>query len=66
MNINSGATINVVTKYLGHTKIDETLNTYSHLFKNQLNEIINTIDKLNQNGYLFGYLIHISNGLKPL
>ena len=41
MNINSGATINVVAKYLGHTKIDETLNTYSHLFKNQLNEIIN-------------------------
>ena len=35
--INSGATINVVAKYLGHTKIDETLNTYSHLFKNQLN-----------------------------
>lgn len=47
MNINSGATINVVANYLGHTKIDETLNTYSHLFKNQLNEIINIIDKLN-------------------
>lgn len=45
--INSGATINVVAKYLGHTKIDEALNTYSHLFKNQLNEIINIIDKLN-------------------
>lgn len=40
MNINSSATINVVAKYLEHTKIDETLNTYSHLFKNQLNEII--------------------------
>lgn len=45
--INSGATINVVAKYLGHTKIDETLNTYSHLFKNQLNEIVSIIDKLN-------------------
>ena len=45
--INSGATINVVAKYLGHTKIDETLNTYSHLFKNQMNEIINIIDNLN-------------------
>lgn len=44
--INSGATINVVAKYLGHTKIDETLNTYSHLFKNQMNEIINIINKL--------------------
>ena len=45
--INSGATINVVAKYLGHTKIDETLNTYSHLFRNQMNEIINIIDNLN-------------------
>ena len=45
--INSGATINVVAKYLGHTKIDETLNTYSHLFKNQMNEIVSIIDKLN-------------------
>lgn len=45
--INSNATINVVAKYLGHTKIDETLNTYSHLFKNQMNEIVNIIDNLN-------------------
>ena len=45
--INSNASINVVAKYLGHTKIDETLNTYSHLFKNQLNEIIDIIDNLN-------------------
>lgn len=47
MNINSGTTINVVAKYLEHTKIDETLNTYSHLFNNLLNKIINIIDKLN-------------------
>ena len=45
--INNGASIMIVAKYLGHAKIDETLNTYSHLFKNQLNEIINIIDKLN-------------------
>ena len=45
--INSNASINVVAKYLGHTKIDETLNTYSHLFKNQMNEIISIIDNLN-------------------
>lgn len=45
--INSNASINVVAKYLGHTKIDETLNTYSHLFKNKMNEIIEIIDKLN-------------------
>ena len=45
--INSSVTINVVAKYLGHTKIYETLNTYPHLFKNQLNEKFNIIDKLN-------------------
>ena len=45
--INSNASINVVAKYIGHTKIDETLNTYSHLFKNKMNEIIDIIDKLN-------------------
>ena len=44
--INSGATINVVAKYLRHTKIDETLNTYSHMFKNKLNGIVDTINKL--------------------
>lgn len=45
--INSNASITLVAKYLGHTKIDETLNTYSHLFKNKMQEIINIIDNLN-------------------
>ncbi len=45
--INSNASITLVAKYLGHTKINETLNTYSHFFKNQMDEIINIIDKLN-------------------
>ena len=44
--INNGASIMVVAKYLGHTKIDETLNTYSHLFKNKLDEITKTMDLL--------------------
>ena len=44
--INNGANITMVAKYLGHTKIDETLNTYSHMFKNKLNDIVNTINKL--------------------
>ena len=44
--INNGASIMVVAKYLGHTKINETLNTYSHLFKNKLDEIIKTMDLL--------------------
>ena len=33
-------------KYLGHTKIDETLNTYSHLFKSKMEDIINIMDTL--------------------
>ena len=45
--INNGASIILVAKYLGHAKIDETLNTYSHMFKNKLDDIVNTINKLN-------------------
>ena len=44
--INNGANITIVAKYLGHTKIDETLNTYSHMFKSKLNDIVNTINNL--------------------
>ncbi len=44
--INNGASIIVVAKYLGHAKIDETLNTYSHLFKNKMDEIVQTMNKL--------------------
>lgn len=44
--INNGANITMVVSYLGHTKIDETLNTYSHMFKDKLNNIVETIDKL--------------------
>mgnify|MGYP005798006681 CR=1 FL=1 len=47
--INNGADITLVAKYLGHSKIDETLNTYSHMFKNKLNNIINLIDTLDNN-----------------
>lgn len=44
--INSGASIMVVAKYLGHAKIDETLNTYSHLFKNKMDEVVKTMESL--------------------
>ncbi len=44
--INNGANITLVAKYLGHTKIDETLNTYSHMYENKLNDIVNTINTL--------------------
>lgn len=47
--VNNGANITVVTKYLGHTKIEETSNTYTHLFNSVLNEIVDLIDKLEHN-----------------
>ena len=44
--INSGANVTMVAKFLGHSKVDETLNTYSHMFKSKLDDIINIIDGL--------------------
>lgn len=35
--VNKGANVQVVTKYLGHTKFEGTLNTYTHLFNSALN-----------------------------
>ena len=29
----------MVAKYLGHVKIEETLNTYSHIFQNKLDDV---------------------------
>lgn len=41
-----GASIMVVAKFLGHAKINETLNTYSHLFKNKMDKIVQTMNNL--------------------
>lgn len=46
--INNCANIALVAKYLGHTKNDEKLNTYSHMFKNKLDNIVNFINDLNK------------------
>ena len=45
--INNGANVTLIARYLGHAKIDETLNTYSHMFKNKLYDIVGTINRLN-------------------
>ena len=44
--ISRGANITIVSKYLGHSKIDETLRTYSHFYKSDLYNIVDTIDDL--------------------
>ena len=45
--IDSGTNITLVAKYLGHSKIDETLNTYSHMYQNRLDTIVNIIELQN-------------------
>ena len=47
--VNNGANITVVAKYLGHTKIEETLNTYSHMFSTALDNVVSIIDSLEVN-----------------
>lgn len=44
--ISNGASISLVAKYLGHSNISTTLNTYTHMFKNELYDIINVINNL--------------------
>lgn len=44
--INNGANIMIVAKYLGHAKIDETLNTYAQLFKNKMEDIVRLMNEL--------------------
>ena len=44
--IQHGASIVLVSKYLGHAKISITLDTYTHLYKSELLEVSNIIDTL--------------------
>ena len=44
--INQGASISLVSKYLGHSNITITLNTYTHLYQNELVNITNKLNNL--------------------
>ena len=44
--ISRGANITLVARFLGHTKIEETLNTYSHFFKSDLEDLVSRIDDI--------------------
>lgn len=46
--IHTGAGIKMVSTFLGHSKIEETLNTYTHLLPNAFDDITNIIDKMNE------------------
>lgn len=43
--INNGASPLLVSKWLGHASVTMTLNRYSHLYKSELLDIVNEIDK---------------------
>lgn len=44
--ISKGASITLVSKYLGHASIKITLDIYTHLYKNELETISNQLDNL--------------------
>ncbi len=44
--INQGASIALVSKYLGHSNITTTLNIYTHMYKNELENITDLLNKL--------------------
>ena len=44
--INNNANIAVVSQFLGHASIEETLDTYTHMFKDKLSDAVNTVHKL--------------------
>ncbi len=62
--IDKETNITMVVKYLGHTKIEETLNTYSHMFTNTMTGIVDTFDSLDiEESYILFFLAFYFNGL---
>ena len=45
--INTGQPVTTVSKYLGHASTKEALDTYAHMFTNDLTDVKNTMDNLN-------------------
>lgn len=44
--INNGASVALVAKYLGHSDVKVTLNTYTHLWKNKLDELVDALNAI--------------------
>lgn len=44
--INKGASISLVSKYLGHSDIATTLNIYTHIYQDELNNMTKILDNL--------------------
>lgn len=45
--INTGQPVTTVSKYLGYASTKETLDTYAHMFPNNLTDVKNSMDNLN-------------------
>lgn len=45
--INNGATPLLVSRWLGHASVTMTLNRYSHLYKSELDDIVQNINQIN-------------------
>jgi integrase len=37
----------LIAERLGHEKVETTLNTYSHLYPNKQNQVVETLEKIN-------------------
>ena len=44
--ISKNSNVAVVAKYLGHSKIEETLNTYTHFFQSDLDKVVEILNKI--------------------
>jgi len=47
--INNGANITLVARFLGHSKIEETLSTYTHMFQSAMDQVVNLINDISAN-----------------
>ena len=47
--INKDDNVQVVAKYLCHTKAEKTVETYLHIFTNTIDEVLAVIDDLDNN-----------------
>ncbi len=56
--LNNRANVTLVAKYSGHTKIEETLNTYSHIFSTALDSVVSVFFILKYPNYLNIYYLH--------
>ena len=45
MLVNSGADIYLVASYVGHSDVEQTLNTYSHLYASRMDAIVSALDR---------------------